>query len=221
MGPKIGDLIRPALVSLGVTGMLCSCSAPREFLELESPPPIPMAGPALTRGSIGPNVVFPPEIVSVVFAWESNETGRVDYYAYYGFSEDAITNLFGITANWAITNSIPWPDSADKLYGVVIAQNAYGRSDPSYVSRLPDWDPNAVKVDSVPKIDGQMFLWQSPNMRHWAGGWTRLPITNAITDTTFFMVTHPDGTNRVGRFPVTLTIEPLRLWNPEKKHYGG
>jgi hypothetical protein len=216
MGPKIGLLIRPALVSLGVTGMLCSCSAPREFAELETYPSVPMDQPRT------PTRAFAiPDTASVVFMWESRETGRVDYYAYYGWSENAITNLFGITDNWAITNSIPWPESEDKLYGIVIAQNAYGRSEPSYVSRLPDWDPNAVKVDSVPKIDGQMFLWQSPNLRHWAGGWTRLPATNMISDTTFFMVAHPDGGTNSTRFPVTLTIEPLRLWNPEKKHFGG
>lgn len=186
---------------------------------IERPARLPDGPPLIPQLKAEPRqrVVVLPELVPIVFAWDSDATGWVDFHAYYGWTQDSITNLFGVTRGVAITNHILWPIGAENIYGAVYAQNAFGRSDPSYIARLPDWPVDAVKVDCTPPVDGQVLLWESPNQTHWFGSWVRLPHTNAIQPAAFYRISPEYGVTGSGQVPVTLTIEPLRL----KNHFGG
>lgn len=208
-------MIRPALVGLGVTGLLCSCSSPVKVVES---PPLPMA-PAVTR------VVLPPETTTYVVSWLP-QTGRITYTVRYGWREDAITNVFATTEDYMATNTVLEPDWSDGFYVTVTAMNAYGISDPSYIEKYGGYPINGVEIDSIPPNQGQVLLFQSPNLRHWVGYITRLPVTNAVTDTTFYRVEPLSGAagqplRGDNALPIELTIKGLRLWNPDKKHYGG
>lgn len=203
----VSMVIRPALVSLGVTGILlfsgCKTVTEKWLFENNNPPPAPDLE---TRSSL--SVVLPPPVASVRVEvyWESTNTADVEYVVQYGYPESSITNEFGRTKNWSITNSIPWQDGISHLYFTVYATNIYG-SAKSYVARYPDWEPNAVKVWWEPPVTCLVF--ESPNLRHWVGYFATPPVTNSIVSTQCFYMANA---------PVAMSIEPLRLWNG--KHYG-
>lgn len=227
---RVEALIRPALVSLGVTGILlfsgCKSTVkePVEavaIVESVEMPPMPITHSAIARAVLPPPAGF--TNVPITIYWNYTNTFPVTFYAYTGHSINATTNLFGVTENYYVTNTVKWLDGFDRVWCRVLASNLYGSS-LSYPSSLPEPDANAVLLDSIPRVDDQVLLFESGDLRYWAGFYTRLPVTNMITDTTFYRVAPESGVPPAGvyfttnGFPIELTISELRLWNGE--YYG-
>lgn len=228
---RVEALIRPALVSLGVTGILllggCKTVTEKWLFENNNPPPAPdLEAPGETSGvKRSSAVVLPPGFtnVPITIYWTYASTEPTTFYAYTGHFINATTNLFGATENYYVTNTVKWLDGFERAWCRVLASNVYGSS-LSYPAALPDLSANAVLLDSIPRVDDQVLLFESGDLRYWAGFYTRLPVTNMITDTTFYRVAPENGVPPAGvtfttnGFPIKLTISELRLWNGE--YYG-
>src|SRR5688572_16373998 len=108
MGPKIGNLIRPALVSLGVTGILCSCSSPVRVVDA---PPFPKAA-ALTRAA----VVLPPVLRRLTLT--CNATPPAGYYFFLGTEQAGPYRWCFYSKTNSVTAEILLEEDAE-LFGMV------------------------------------------------------------------------------------------------------
>jgi hypothetical protein len=214
MMAQVEPLIRLALVSLGVTGILCSCSTPS---KVDDTPPMPSASRA--KSMAAPMVVLPPhETVSLTASWLPGDSSDDTYVVYTGEDMVNITNLFGRTKNWSVTNTVILPDSG-RLYAYVVAENGLGvQSKPSYLAAIPDFPEDSVVIDAVPETSEQLFLFSSEDGFYWFGYATRLPETNSI-DFSKKMVQYRAAplnwpTNSIFGPPTnSLTIKKIRLKN--------
>jgi hypothetical protein len=118
------------------------------------------------------------------------------------------TNLPAIFGATSFTGTISFRTTDDwyYLYFSVFAVNAWGKSPPGNVGRIPDWDPNAIAIRSRA---GAVPLFSSEAI---AGPWSASGMTPQTNSVAY-------GANQYWKGD-GLIIEPLRLWNAAANHFG-
>lgn len=176
------------------------------YLSDTKPPPIPSDKKFRTFAVVRP---VPTVTEQIVVEFDHSEIPHVLTSIYYSSNKYGEYQFLGNTTNNSVSNIIERPIDAEYIYlrGKVLRLSDGQESDMSYIYRDPNFEPNAIEIDSIVRSDKQIILWQSPNMKHWVGYYTKLPETNMMNMDAMFYTAE-----------VALTVKPLWLLNED--HFG-